>query len=240
VVLNAAESLSGSFADSHGDSAGLACPTVGDSQHCGSGFHDAGVRLEILGSTPTIPPIWLGGDSENRYSLAGNPFFQPEFDAPSPLELVFQLTVIRSNGQTEPQDQNLSQTNGAGTSSTNSSLGVEPTALEFTVPSPHRPDIMNTDLLIDVVGQDVLNLISEISSINATLAADPSIGYPVGSDPTPTAPSLSPGPIASCCTALDPGSGVASPEPSSWALMALGFAGLASLGYRARNASIAA
>ena len=77
VVSNASEGFSGPFADSDADSGSPACLSDGDSQRCASGLHGSDVRVQILGSTPTFPPIWLGGDSEDQYTLDAILFSDP-------------------------------------------------------------------------------------------------------------------------------------------------------------------
>ena len=70
VMSNASENSSGSFVDSDAESGSPACLSDGDSQRCASDLQGPEVRVKILGSTPTFPPIWLGGDSEDQYTLA--------------------------------------------------------------------------------------------------------------------------------------------------------------------------
>jgi hypothetical protein len=217
VVLNALESLSGTFADSAGDDGAPACPT--DSPRCGTGLRDPDVRLNILGSEPAIPPIWLGGDSEDRYSL--DPFFWPAFDAPSPFERVVRLTVSPSNGQTGSQDQN---------AQSSSSVSVQSNGLETSEPSAPFANFLSTDFPNITIDPSGLGFPTD-----APPAADPFFGDSLGPGPTPPAPPLPSGPTVSCCDTLGGGGGVATPEPSTWTLMGLGFAGLAFAGYRSRR-----
>jgi PEP-CTERM motif len=228
VVLNALESLSGAFADSAGDDGAPACPTVGDSSHCAAGLRDPDVRLKILGSEPS-PPIWLGGDSEDRYSLEGDPFFWPGLDAPSPFELVVKLPVSPSSGQTGSQDQNVSQANGAQSSSTGSSLGVQSNAFEISAPSAPFANILGAGFPNVTIDPSGLGSIP----IDAPPAADPFFGDSLGPGPTPPVPPLPA--TLSCCDTFGAGGGVTTPEPSTWMMMGLGFAGLAFAGYRSRR-----
>ncbi len=254
VVLNASEGFS--FADSDGDRGSPACLSDGDSQRCTSGLRGSDVRLQILGSTPTFPPIWLGGDSEDRYTLDGNSFFRPAFGTSSPFELVVQDKINRPNGQTGASDQYTSQTDGVQASSNSSNF-----AFEIIAPSPlaHILDRGFSIVPVDQLGHDPL---SAFVPIDALPVAEPLIGSVVPAPPDPSSSSccVAPGtdplsafvPIDALPVAepligsaipapTDPspfvwpetgGSGTA-PEPSTWVMMLVGFASLGFAGYHA-------
>jgi hypothetical protein len=164
VVLNASEGFS--FADSDGDSGSPACPSDGDSQRCALVLSGSDVRLRILGSTPTFPPIWLGGDSEDRYTL--NSFFRPAFDTSSLFGTVVQNATNQPTGQTGPSDQNVFQTDGVQASRNSSNF-----ALEIIAPSPSL-DGGFPIIPIDQLGS---NPLSAIEPIDALPVAEPLIGY---------------------------------------------------------------
>ena len=134
VVSNASEGFFGSFVDSDGDSGSPDCLTAGDSERCASDLRGPDVRLKILGSAPTFPPIRLGGDSEDQYTLGGKSFFRSAFDTPSPFELVVQ-NAKRPHRPTGASDENASQTEGVQASSNSSSF-----TLEIIAPSPPLAD----------------------------------------------------------------------------------------------------
>ena len=160
VVSNASEGFFGSFVDSDGDSGSPACLSAGGSQRCASGLRGSDVRLQILGSTPTSPPIRLGGDSEDRYTLGGNSFFRSAFDTSSPFERVVQNAIKRRHGPTGASDENVPQTEGVQASSNNSNF-----TLEIIAPSPP---------LADQFGR---NPLSAFGPIDALPVAGPLIDY---------------------------------------------------------------
>jgi PEP-CTERM motif len=82
VVLNASESLFEHDSDGSPDGAAPVCPTAADSHGCIMVMRPSDVRLKILGYTLTIPPLWLGGDSEDRY--AATDYRNPWLGADSP------------------------------------------------------------------------------------------------------------------------------------------------------------
>jgi len=128
VVLNASDAFSARDLDAAGSP---------DSSDVGSQR-----RLSILGTAQAIPPIWLGADSEDRYSaLNGNPSTLPLPDMSSPFELVVlgrdretqngSGNQSQTGNQTGPQDQNDLQT---------TSVTVQPT------PPPDFYDIQNAPI----------------------------------------------------------------------------------------------
>ncbi len=69
VVLNTNEGYFTSFKDSASSEAdGPVCPGGESSQRCVVVGHASDVHLKILGYTLSLPPIWLGGDSEDSDS----------------------------------------------------------------------------------------------------------------------------------------------------------------------------
>ena len=77
VVLNATENFLDSFADLGVDGDAPACPNRDDARRCVVVARAADIKLNILGYTVSIPPIWLGGDSEDRYASMERSFFAP-------------------------------------------------------------------------------------------------------------------------------------------------------------------
>ncbi len=225
VVTNASESFSKPFADSDAESGSPACLSDGDSQRCASGLHGSDVRVQILGSTPTFPPIWLGGDSEDQYTL--NSFFRPAFDTSSPFGLVVQNKINQPTGQTGASDQNASQTDG----------------VQAIRPSPPLANILDGGLSIVPIDQLGLSPLSAFVPIDALPVAEPLIGYSPSAIPAPAAPSAPfspsaiPAPSAPSAPfwpiSSGPGGGGAVPEPSTWVMMLAGFASLWFAGYRA-------
>ena len=159
-VVSNAEGFFASLVDSGGDSGSPACLSSGDSQRCASGLGGSDVRLQILGSTPTFPPIRLRGDSEDRYTLGGNSFFRSAFDTSSPFELVVQNAINRPSSPTGASDENVSQTEGvqASSNSSNFTLGI-------IAPPPPSAD------------QFGLNPLSAFGPIDALPVAEPLIDY---------------------------------------------------------------
>ncbi len=155
------------------------CLSAGNSQRCGSGLGGSDVRLQILGSAPTFPPILLGGDSEDQYTLGGNSFFRFAF------ELVVQSAIKRKRPHhpTGASDENMSQTEDVQASSNSSSF-----TLESIAPSPP---------LADQFGR---NPLSAFGPIDALPVAEPLIDFshsapspllwvapqPIGGVPEPT------------------------------------------------------
>lgn len=77
VVIGATGSVLDSFANSGVDGDAPACPNRDDARRCVVVARASDIKLNILGYTVSIPPIWLGGDSEDRYANTDSPFFAP-------------------------------------------------------------------------------------------------------------------------------------------------------------------
>ncbi len=210
VVSNASKAFSASFVDSDGDSGSPACLSAGNSQRCASGLGGSDVRLQILGSAPTFPPILLSGDSEDWYTLGGKSFFRSAFDTPLHFELVVQNAIKRKRPDrpTGASDENVSQTEDVQASSNSSNF-----TLEIIAPSPPLAD------------QFGLNPLSAFGSIDALPVAEPLIDYS-HSAPSPL-----------LWVAPQPVGGV--PEPSTWVMMLAGFASLGFACYHASRKRVA-
>ncbi len=242
VVLNASGGFFGSFADSPADSDAAACPVGADSLRCGAGSHASDKRVNILGHTVIIPPIWLGGDSENQYSNEDNRFdwFGDEprqtFDFKRRFRLrragLDELSLSpQSDGESEdlgpPQSQGGSGNNAGSQASeqvfsyfpSDRPYGLEkaaPSVLVFVSPS------LNVSLPEAAIPS--LAPIPEAPSLENTGSADG--GSSSGSGPSDTVGSA---PLT-VSPALDLSrlqTRVTAPEPSTWIML---LAGLAPLG----------
>ena len=96
VVLSANEGTLGSFQDPSSSGAdALVCSSPKNSQDCVVVSEVSDVHLQILGYTLTLPPIWLGGDSQDNYTSNADWTFDFN-DLASELEVV--VRVKRRHG----------------------------------------------------------------------------------------------------------------------------------------------
>ena len=77
VVINASEAFLDSTGVNGVDGDAPACPNREDAKGCVVVTRASDIKLNILGYTVSIPPIWLGGDSEDQYASAERGFFAP-------------------------------------------------------------------------------------------------------------------------------------------------------------------
>ena len=236
VVLNANDGYFDSVKDSTPEGAPSVCSGVDDSQRCVVVARASDVRLKILGYTLTLPPIWLGGDSQDTYSGDGQ--LSSLFNELAPdLEVVVHVrrrhglvgeisahADVGTDGQYAPQSQGGSNDgNGSGTDSSQNSAGGsgDTQAIEFEISSafPEFPSGDKSSFY------DRSRDLSASGQADNPLVPDP-LGAPLSSLSSPsdlTSPSLS----AQVVTSTLPGVGASTaPEPSTWAMMIMGFAAL--------------
>jgi hypothetical protein len=236
VVLNASESLFGPVSDGSSDSAAPVCAT--ESQGCITVMRPSGVRLNILGYTLTIPPLWLGGDSEDQYAATDNrgawlgPPDVEVFIHPSHLHARAARIEPLSDGQNG--DQGLPQSSSqSGSNNTSTTDGLQPApSTENSDPAPAVVELISPPT-------DVRSGISLASPIDDYLK-DRSLS-PVAAPPDVTIPALSlPGSNPAdlfvspptTFNIVQPMTSPAAPEPSTWLMM---MAGLAALGFLKRR-----
>ncbi len=218
VVLNASQGFSGSFVDYEGDSGLGACPS--DSQSCASEFQGRDVRVQILRSMPTFPPIWMGGDSEDLYTRNGNSLSGPDFDTSSSFELFIRRTRYLPKGQ-KGAGQDESQNDGGQVDPNNSNCPLGITAM-----SPCSASIPDSGPWFASVNQLGVNRSGAFEPTDVLPVADPLMGYSPSFIPAPPAP-----PAQSLWVARQLTGAV--PEPSTWVMMLAGFASLGFASYRA-------
>jgi hypothetical protein len=226
VMSNASEAFSGSLADSAGDSGSPSCRSGGASQTCVSSSRGSDVRLQILGSTPTFPPIWLGQDTEDLYTIDGSSLFRPIFEAPSPFGLGIQNIINQPSAQATASDQNASQTDGGQASNESNA------ALQISAPSLPFAGIPDRGFSIASVGQRGRDPLSALASNDASPPAEPLIDDFRSAIYAP--------PVASpfLWAPPPPTGGVTTPELSTWVMMLAGFACLGFSGCRASRKGI--
>ena len=230
VVLNASESLfeslSGDSSASEGDASSCTDP-----HGCGGASRGSDVRLNILGSSLTILPIWLGGDTQDAYSNRVAPLTLPEFSPAAPLKVEFH--VPRRNGvsdggardpqsdsetpaQSGSQDQSGSQNQNATRTDASGQSTVTGSDLGATMELVATPAI-TSGLLIPGVVAPTVDALTVLASADATPIATPLANYAAYTPPAPVNPVVAPPPW----TPSSGGVG-AIPEPSTWAMMILG------------------
>ncbi len=241
VVLNASEGLFQSFSGHGAEGDAPACANIGDPQHCGAGEHGSDVRLNILGSSLTILPIWLGRDSEDQYANRANTSPLSTYVTAEPVEVVAPLSH-RHDG--DPGDQTGSESHGgsqgqggsksqkpplashASTRLTTHGVGVQGVDRESRSPPPLEPDAVS-ELLLVINDPSDLDPLSKYSPIDARPSVRPMIGYSVDVGPSPlSAPDLFAPGLSTRYVARAVGGGGTAPEPSAWVMMIAGFASL--------------
>jgi hypothetical protein len=127
VVLNASETVLDSFAESGVDGDAPACPNRDDARRCIVVARASDIKLNILGYTVSIPPIWLGGDSEDRSFFA-------------PFDPLGEFGLVKRRGLSwEYSELNKHDPNSGGQSSTDSQ---NQTTTFSSTPAP-PPPILN-------------------------------------------------------------------------------------------------
>jgi hypothetical protein len=241
VVLSANDSYFNSVKDSPPDTASSVCSGGDDAQRCVVVARASDVRLKILGYTLTLPPIWLGGDSQDAYSGDGQLSSLLSELAPS-LEVAVHakrrhglVTGITSpdgtDGQFGPQSEggsasrgNDSQTASQNSPSQNSSGGTgDSQPVEFEITSSAFSDFAS-----ELGKSSPHDPLRALSPVDSGPPADPLVSSPL--DPPLSSPS-SPDPVSTGLSVqlsptTSPGVGPAAPEPSTWVMTILGFAAL--------------
>ena len=229
VVLDAAESVFEPFADSTAESDTPVCPSKAEQGGCVLVSRASDIRLTILGYTVTIPPLWLGGDSEDQYSganagvlwLTGDPWI---FEAPvlSGRRLVLGAKDD-STAQSDGGNENTNGTSNLNQSGSQSSFatGGGDGGFELSTPWPEGP--ASPVLLADSGGG------------GGKTGFFPSPFFPLDETSPPATSNGEPGPQPGASPPVDfsppqfsnTPNQTAVPEPSTWLMMA---AGLATLG----------
>jgi hypothetical protein len=242
VVLNASEGFFEPFSSSAAESDATGCPNTGDSQRCsaGAGARSTEVRLNILGSSPAIPPIWLGGDSEDQYSTGGDQLMPPVLLSPLSMEIAVGLAhrhTRLNNISTDPQSgdrkgdqsgfktQTYSSTNSGSTLLSGSSLGVQGIEVGHGGARGMTNESM-ADLLLFVDGQQNSN------------TADGGLGSGSTTGDSSTTSNLVEAAQWTTSFSVNTTGGPATPEPSTWAMMITGAAALCLLKRRRIIAAI--
>lgn len=257
VVLNASESLFDPPAgDSSSESDVPGCSTPGGAQHCAAAPHGSDVRLNILGSSLTIFPIWLGGDSEDLYAGRNNLNVGQGYAPAEPVEFFARVGRHRlhsllppskaqsdanADDQIDAQSQEQSSSDGGsqgassqstrtdGGSSLLTNAGVSP-GPDFQVAGSLGGKSPRSDLPIVVpLVLDPLKGLAPIDVPNGDTAPPILAFAPDGGAPStqPLIPPLSSPPFLG---PNGPGGGnVSAPEPSTWAMMIIGALALCAL-----------
>jgi hypothetical protein len=249
VVLNASDNYFESFTGSSTDGDAPLCQSGSESRRCTLVPVRSDIHLRILGYTVTIPPIWLAGDSEDRYFDADTALRWPD-DRPQPIfeivrrgkrqRLVSDLTELTTQSDNGSQEQD--ETQGQNNSSP-SSPGAETTVVELA-----------TSLSFANAGADIHLVFSFSSgggqpSASIPIDVEPHIGrtdrgfhednwpHSFSSPPVPDVrtPWTPPGVSWAHFGIETPAATV--PEPSTWTMMVAGFA---TLGVLARRRIVAA
>jgi hypothetical protein len=266
VVLNASDSILGTFADSSADSDAPACPSAERLRGCMVVARASNLRVNILGYAVTIPPIWLGGDSQDAYSNQVNRDFWPSNGGLPDFEIVVRGprpqgvangsspnpatpggTQAQSGSQSQggSQQQTTGSTNSIATPTASSNLGglVE---LELVAPQtlvvPQSLLVSLSTVADPIVASIPGPLISPspaFAPFEASPNSQPSVDNPGGDLGPQTVASFPPGPPPPpSWTDPAPGpSGARAPEPSTWAML---IAGIATLGLFKRRRIAAA
>ena len=251
VVLNATNGYFDSVKDSSADGdGGPACSGADALQHCVVVTRASDVRLKILGYTLTLPPIWLGGDSEDAYSANGTNDASPSFYGFEGLGVVVRLgrrheaggllssgpPAPGTDGQSGPQSQNGESNSGtdspqtpvdsaggaqtAASSVGTSSVGTSP--LQVTGGFLREPGSARSEPLPMLVS-DALGQTSASPSSDLT-GSDPFSASP-DSSPYPDPATIAIGGQRATSGELGVG-GPATPEASTWVMTIAGFAAL--------------
>jgi hypothetical protein len=242
VVLNASESLFEHDSDGSPDGAAPVCPTAADSHGCIMVMRPSDVHLKILGYTLTIPPLWLGGDSQDRY--AATDYRNPWLGADSPGLQVFVHPAHRyaraaksdatsdgvngdqgsPQGGSENGNDNASAAGDPGPASSAEDAASLASIVELVAPPA---DVRSALPLANYDRWLKEHLLDQSSSPAPTLdtpIADPS--WTLANPPEVLAsPTLT-------FNAVQPTNSPAVPEPSTWLMMT---AGLAAVGFLKRH-----
>ena len=222
------------------------CSGLDNSQRCVVVAHASDVRLKILGYTLTLPPMWLGGDSQDSYSPSGNSHFSSLFNDFAPgVEIVVHVGRRHAHagkdlaglqpddgsdgGQNGPQS--VGGVRGSETGSSHDSVGGAGGGgtTEFEVVDP--PQSFVTASLSNAVsgGGD-----SAYFDPTAFISDIPALAADLGIDGTSVAPaSLLPPDLGQTgnaqivlSTVIPPASVPSAPEAPTWVMSIAGFAAL--------------
>jgi len=230
VVLNASESL---FEHESGeDSADPICTAAAEARGCFTVMRSSDVRLKILGYTLTIPPLWLGGDSEDQYGVTntrsswlGNDPPEIEFLLRPPYRYVrFAKSGAQSGAQSDGQSDSRDASTSNATATTDQNASVPWTVVEFVAPSTGGETV--TRLVDDLLFDDLQPAANSAPGLPQNLAVE-SLWGPGVSDPTTSLPPIVTDPQASASGA---------PEPSTWLML---LTGAATLGWFSRRRRLA-
>jgi hypothetical protein len=247
VVLDAQDGFFEHFAGS-GDAP--VCPSKDEPGGCVMVSRASAIRLNILGYTVTIPAVWLGGDSEDRYFAQDSSFPWLE-NGPSPGFGPWIVIGRRrvASGASDPQTDGGNPTTGSqsqqqsqsasGTSAAVETVSLPAVSPTVTVPSDHV-DVSTTTIPEAATVADTLEQSSPLPSADDDFAPVPT-SWPESDDPSQPAISTLPGPLPSeIQLQFDPLTITADgnvPEPSTWLMM---LAGLVTFGLLKRRRIIAA
>lgn len=241
VVLNASESLFGSLSDSSPDSGAPVCPTATDSHGCITLMRASNVRLKILGYTLTIPPLWLGGDSEDQYAATDNraPWLGHEFPELFVHPAHLHAHTARGELPTDPENSDSDSGSPQGGSQSGSS---NDSANDGSQPAPaaRTDDSVSTIVELLTPSADIRSAISSADydpllstylqdALLPDAAADITTPAPLQTalDPTQV---IAPPPLT--LSLVPPLQSPAIPEPSTWLMMT---AGLGAIGFLRRR-----
>jgi hypothetical protein len=241
VVLNASESL---FEHESGEEiTDPVCTTAAETHGCFTVMRSSDVRLNILGYTLTIPPLWFGGDSEDLYGPAnsrsswfGNGPPEIEFLLPPPYRYA---RAAKAGAQTDAQSDSQSgsqkaSTGDATTGTTNATdqkTSQPPTIAEFVAPSTDGLTMTHQVLVDHPQIDDFLSPAPSSPDLPQDVAAPSLLDL---SDPISDPTSFALQPIVTD-PQVDP---PVAPEPSTWLMVLTGMAALGWLSRRRRFALI--
>ena len=235
VVIGAAETVFAPFADSTADRDAPVCPTKADHGGCVMVSRASDFRLEILGYTIAIPPLWLGRDSEDQFAGGRDGVFRLTSDPRIFKVAAHSRRRFDLGGEGDSTAQSDSGNAGAyETANENQSVsrgdlstgGGVPPGLGVN-PSTWWPDGSTPAVFLANIDGSGGFFPSPFFPLDRTSAAE-SNPQPVASPPAdvPAPPQFSRG-----------SSQTSVPEPTTWLMMA---AGLATLGLLKRRRTVAA
>ena len=224
IVLNAQESVLGRFAE-FGDAP--VCPSKANATGCVMVSRASEIHLNILGYTVAIPPVWLGGNSEDHYfpsdihisTLGATPMPPtPWIQVLGRRRAAFGARAARTDGGAAPARSSTGEDSSAG--SQTASTIAEPAGLA-QVSGDTAPSVVDLGATPIVYAVPV-SLAGDASIVFPDAAQPPLIaGLPAIAVPVP--------PVGSTIPVISnpPKFGGNVPEPSTWAMT---LAGLAALG----------
>jgi hypothetical protein len=238
VVLNAKEGYFDSVQDSSSSDADApVCPGAEDSQRCVVVARASDVHLKILGYTLSLPPIWLGGDSQDAVPANADGLPSLFDELPSGLEVVVHLRrrhVLPSDqspgpqedsGTGGPQSQNGPTTNKtSGTNSVGDATGgrTDSQLTEFEVlTSPLSTGMLpQSNFSSDFSGQSVDPLAALFPLVSPTAGGQTPQTFAENSTPDGSATQT----LAAVPSYQSPVPVI--PEASTWTMTIAGFAAL--------------